>query len=178
MPQPTATVVPIPSEPYPLRQVFPETLYWTAESITNEDGSLSLDLPLAHQITTWRLVAVASTQEGELGYATYDILVFQDFFIEVDTPTVIAQGEEAVVTVTLHNFLPQGQSVQILPIPADWYTVVAPTLPMFLNLPLTGDAATTQFTIRAEQAGTFSLQVAVVGEQASDAVALDVTVEE
>ena len=66
VPAPTATPAAVPTEPFPLRQVFPETLYWSAESLTDESGNLTLDLPLADNVTTWRLTTLASTREGEL----------------------------------------------------------------------------------------------------------------
>lgn len=170
---PTLPPAPAPGEPFPLRQVFPETLYWSAETLTDEDGSLALDLPLADNVTTWRLTALASTQEGELGVATYDVVVFQDFFVDLDLPPAITRGEEATVTVTLYNYLPQAQAVRIEPTPAGWYSLVSS--PQVLTIP-PNDVATARFSIRAERSGHFSLQVAAVGERMSDAVARDVTV--
>jgi hypothetical protein len=173
-PAPTSAPTPPAGEPFPLRQVFPETLYWSAEALTDENGSLTLDLPLADSITTWRLTALASTQEGELGVATYDIVVFQDFFIDLDLPPAITQGEEISATVTLYNYLPQAQTVRIEPTSADWYSLISS--PQVLTLP-PNDVTTAHFSIRAEQSGHFSLQVVGLGERMSDAVAREVTVE-
>ena len=172
-PTPAPTLMPRAGEPFPLRQVFPETIYWSAEALTDENGTLTLNLPLADNITTWRLTALASTRQGELGVATYDILVFQDFFVDLDLPPTITQGEDVTVTVTLYNYLPQAQTIRIEPIPADWYSLAS--FPQTLTLP-PNDVATAHFSIRAEQSGRFSLQVAAVGERMSDAVARDVTV--
>jgi hypothetical protein len=171
---PTSTPAPAVVEPFPLRQVFPETLYWNAEALTDENGYLALDLPLADNVTTWRLAALASTREGELGVATYDIVVFQDFFLDLDLPPAVTQGEEITATVALYNYLPQAQTVQIELAPAEWYTLVSP--PQALTVP-PNDVATATFVIRAEQTGRFSVQVTAVGERMSDAVVRDVTVE-
>jgi anti-sigma factor RsiW len=170
----TPTPLPGPAEPFPLRQVLPETLYWSAESLADENGDLVLDLPLADNITTWRLTALASTKEGELGVATYDIVAFQDFIAELDMPPVIIQGKMVTATVTLYNYLPQAQTIQIKPVPAEWYTIVS--LPQSFNLP-PNDVATIHLSIRTEQSGHFSLHVAAAGDLMSDAVARDVTVE-
>ncbi|MBN1977455.1 MAG: zf-HC2 domain-containing protein [Anaerolineae bacterium] len=170
---PTPTTVPLPTEPYPLRQVFPETLYWDPEAITDEDGALALDLELADSVTTWRLTALASTRDGDVGVATYDIVVFQDFFAEIDLPAAIAQGETVTVTVTLYNYLDRAQTVRLQPEPAEWYALESP--PLDVALPPGGVASAT-FTIRAQEAGDFSLQVIVTGEGMSDAVAREVTV--
>jgi uncharacterized protein YfaS (alpha-2-macroglobulin family) len=172
---PPPTPVPLPTEAYPLRQVFPETLYWNAEAITGEDGTLALDLPLADNVTTWRLTALASTREGDLGAATYAIVVFQDFFAELDLQATIAQGEAITTTVTLHNYLDQAQTIRLSPQPAGWYTLESP--PQALTLPPNGVASTT-FVIRAGETGDFALQVTAIGEGMSDAVAAEVTVVE
>ena len=170
----TATPATLPGEPFPLRQVFPETLYWSAESLTDEDGRLTLDLPLADNVAAWRLTALASTREGELGVAVYDLVVFQDFFVELDLPPTIAPGDEITVTVTLHNYLPQAQTVRLEPTPAGWYDVVSAPGTVLLS---PNDVATASFTVRARRAGEFSLEVAAVGERMSDVVAGDITVE-
>jgi hypothetical protein len=173
-PAPTASPVPLPAEPQPLRQIFPETLYWDAEALTDEKGYLALDLPLADNITTWRLTALAATRQGELGVATYDIVVFQDFFIELNMPAAIKRGDEVNVSVTVYNYLPQTQVVQIEPTPGEWYNLVAPS--QTLTLP-PNEVATGSFAIRAEKIGRFSLEVAVEGGRLSDAVVRDVIVE-
>jgi anti-sigma factor RsiW len=172
---PTPTTVPLPTEPYPLRQVFPETLYWNPEMIAGEDGTLALDLPLADSVTTWRLTALASTRKGDLGTTTYNIVVFQDFFAQLDLPQTVTQSEAVTVTITLYNYLDRAQTIQISPQPAGWYTLEAP--PQALTLPPSGVASAT-FVIRAEEAGDFALQVSAAGEGMSDVVASEVIVVE
>jgi len=172
-PTPVPTTVPLPTEPYPLRQVFPETLYWVPEAITGEDGTLALDLPLADSVTTWRLTALASTREGDLGTATYDIVVFQDFFAQLDLPQTVTQGEVVTVTVTLYNYLGRAQTIQLSPQPAGWYTLESP--PQALTLPPSG-VASTAFVIRAGDVGDFALRVNAASKGMSDVVASEVTV--
>ncbi len=171
---PESVTILAPVEPFPLRQVFPETLYWNPEALTDENGFLALDLPLADTVTTWRLTALASTQAGDLGFATYAIPVFQDFFAALDLPETVARGETITATVTLYNYLKQTQTVRIEPVPADWYTLEM--LPQTLNLPPNG-IATAQFAIRVQQEGRFWLQVNITGDQLPDSIGQDITVE-
>jgi hypothetical protein len=173
-PAPTGTPVPAVREPFPLRQVFPETLYWNAEAVTNETGHLALDLPLADNITTWRLTALASTREGELGVSTYDIVVFQDFFLDLDLPPTVKQGEEISATVALYNYLDEDQTVLIELAPGEWYDLVS-SPQVRLTLP-PNDVTTADFVIRPAEAGQFSLQVRAEGERVSDGIAQEVTV--
>ena len=179
VPEPTAVQEPTPTtpaltEPYPLRQVFPETLYWNAEALTDENGRFTLDLPLADTVTAWRLTALASTRNGELGVTTYDLLVFQDFFAALDLPQTATQGQTITATVALYNFLPQAQTVHVEIAPAGWYDLVSAPQ-QTVALPPDG-VTTATFVIRAAQAGDFSLQATAVGETMSDAVAQNITV--
>ncbi|NIP86018.1 MAG: hypothetical protein GTO03_10825, partial [Planctomycetales bacterium] len=68
-----------PGDPPRLRQFFPETLYWNPEVVTDESGFAQVEVPMADSITTWRLTALASSQDGRLGFTTRGLRVFQDF---------------------------------------------------------------------------------------------------
>ena len=173
-PAPVATPEPIPVEPFPLRQVFPETLYWNPEAVTDTDGRLTIDLQLADNITTWRLTALASTQDGELGVATYDIVVFQDFFVNLDLPPSAVVGERVTASITVYNYLDSAQSIQLVFTPADWYKVVIPPEPIQVGPNTT---ASTTFTIQVEQSGQFNLVIQAVSEQMSDAISREIVVE-
>jgi hypothetical protein len=176
-PSPAATPLPLPAEPYPLRHIFPETLYWDPEARTDEDGVLAFDLPLADTITTWQLTALASTREGDLGAATAEIRVFQDFFIAIDMPfslgSVITQGQTITGTVVLYNYASTAREVDVTLAPAAWYVAVTAPAPVTVDA---GDVMTTTFAIRPERAGNFELQVTAEGDGVGDAVAVGVRV--
>jgi 5-hydroxyisourate hydrolase-like protein (transthyretin family) len=56
-----------------LRQFFPETLYWNPEVVTDKSGLAEVEIPIADSITTWRLTALASSQDGRLGFTTQGV---------------------------------------------------------------------------------------------------------
>jgi uncharacterized protein YfaS (alpha-2-macroglobulin family) len=128
-PQPTATPPIVLPAPYPLRQIFPETLYWNPEALTDAEGRLALDLPLADSITTWRLTVLGSTREGVLGAATADVNVFQEFFVDVTLPEAIVVGEPVTGTVTLYNYAAAPQTVRFQMVPQAGLTLVTPPEP-------------------------------------------------
>ena len=178
-PPPMATPAPkpeaAPAREHPrLRQYFPETLYWNPEVLTDENGRLRLDIPLADSITTWRLTVLASTQRGELGATTHPIRVFQDFFVDLDLPVALTQGDEVSIPVAVYNYLPQAQEVQLELEPATWYTLLSDRRQTLTVGP--NDVEVAYFRIRAERFGRFSLQVTAWGQQMSDAIAREVTV--
>ena len=76
-----------------MRSYFPEALYINPEILTNGDGRASITIPLADSITTWRMAMLASTQTGALGTGTSELKVFQDFFVDLDLPMTLTQGD-------------------------------------------------------------------------------------
>lgn len=164
-----------PAERPRLRQYFPETLYWNPEALTDENGRLRLEVPLADSITTWRLTVLASTQRGELGATTYPIRVFQDFFVDLDLPVALTQGDEMSIPVAVYNYLPEEQEVVLELEPATWYTLLSADNRQTLTVG-PNDVEVAYFRIRAERFGHFALQVTAWGEKMSDAIAREVTV--
>jgi len=170
---PAATALPIPAEPYPLRYFFPETLYWAPEALSNPQGQYTFEAPLADTMTTWRMTALATTLDGDLGAAMYDLVVFQDFFAELTAPAAITVGQSLTVTGTIYNYTDESPTVLLQLLPEDWYTVAAS--PEALEIPAQS-AQNVTFAIQPTQAGEFLLQVELVGETVRDAVAVKVVV--
>ncbi len=177
-PQPTPTAPALPAAPYPLRHIFPETLYWMPEAITDDAGHYAFDLPLAHTLTTWRVTALASTRDGVIGAGEHDLVVYQEFFIDVAAPAEIAIGDVTTATVTVYNYLPEAQTVELTPVAAEWYALREAPPPLTLA---PGEVRAATFTLRPHRAGAYHLQVQAEATGASgipvrDAVAIEVVV--
>jgi hypothetical protein len=71
---PAATPSYAPPPPL-LGQFVPETILWLPEAITDREGHLDLDIPLPDVPSVWRLTALASTRNGELGEASAQLQV-------------------------------------------------------------------------------------------------------
>ncbi len=157
-----------------LRQYFPETLYWAPEVITDEGGDVSLEIPIADSITTWRLTALASAQEGQLGSATAGIRVFQDFFVDIDLPVYFTQGDEISIPIGVFNYLPEAQEVRLVVEPEPWFELLGAaeqTLTISSN-----DIEVVYFPIRVLKFGRRGFQVTAWGSQMSDAIKREVSV--
>jgi 5-hydroxyisourate hydrolase-like protein (transthyretin family) len=165
---------PISAEAPRLRQYFPETLYWAPEVLTDEGGFASLEIPMADSITTWRLTALASSQSGRLGFTTRGVRVFQDFFVDIDLPVALTQGDEISIPIGVFNYLPQAQQVRLVVEQEDWFELLGEaeqTLAIGSN-----DIDVVYFPIRALDFGRQGFQVTAWGEQMSDAIRREVTV--
>ncbi len=157
-----------------LRQFFPETLLWVPELTTDAGGYAALDVPLADSITTWRVTALASTQDGQLGFANAGLRVFQDFFVDIDLPVALTQNDEVAIPVAVYNYLPEAQQVGLEVTAEPWFELLdepAKALEIAAN-----DVDVVYFRIRVLQFGERSFQVTALGERMSDAIKRTVSV--
>ncbi len=165
---------PAPGEPPRLRQYFPETMYWQPEAITDENGYLNLEIPMADSITTWRLTALASTQDGRLGSATVGLRAFQDFFIDLDLPLALTQNDEISVPVGVFNYLTEAQTVRLVIEPDDWFELLDESEKEITIAANNIDVV--YFRIKAKDFGRQPLQVTAYGSKLSDAILKEVIV--
>lgn len=161
-------------EPPRLRQFFPETMFWLPDGETDANGQLTLDIPVADSITTWRLTALASTQDGRLGSATGSLRVFQDFFIDLDLPLALTVGDEIAVPVGVFNYLPEAQTVTLTVEQENWFELLDDAEKSLTIEP--NDITVVYFRIKANEFGMQPFQVTAIGSQMSDAILKSVRV--
>ena len=83
---------------------FPRPLYINPEIITDSKGNASISIPVADSITTWRMAMLASTQSGAIGSGTASLKVFQDFFVDLDLPVTLTQGDRVSIPIAIYNY--------------------------------------------------------------------------
>lgn len=157
-----------------VRQFFPETLLWMPELKTDASGFASLDVPLADSITTWRVTALASTQDGKLGFSHAALRVFQDFFVDIDLPVVLTQNDEVAIPIAVYNYLQTAQNVRLQVKPEAWFELQDEpdkTLQIAAN-----DIEVVYFRIKVKQFGDQAFQVTALGDKMSDAIKRSVMV--
>lgn len=157
-----------------LRQFFPETMFWLPDGVTDETGNLTVDVPVADSITTWRLTALASTQDGRLGSATGSLRVFQPFFVNLDLPQALTVGDEIAVPVGVFNYLPNAQTVRLTVEQESWFELLDDATK---EISIEGaDITVVYFRIRALNFGWQPFQVTAIGSEQSDAIRKQVRV--
>ncbi|MGC9521289.1 MAG: alpha-2-macroglobulin family protein [Anaerolineae bacterium] len=157
-----------------LRQYFPETMLWLPDEVTDADGELRLSFPVADSITTWRVTALASSQDGRLGSATAPLRVFQDFFIDLDLPASLTVGDEIAVPVGVFNYLPESQTVRLEVEGAAWFELLDDPVKEIQIAPNEIDVVS--FRIRARDFGRQPFQVTAYGSAMSDAIRKEIRV--
>ena len=163
------------AQPVRVRQFFPETLLVEPALITDENGQATLQVPMADSITSWRLTALANSQLGALGSTTGALRCFQDFFVDLDLPVALTQGDQVSVPVAVYNYLTTPQTVKLVLTKADWFTLTGPDTHELEIGPNQVDVR--YFTITAKGLGDQKLLVHGYGSKMSDAIERVATVE-
>jgi len=158
--------------PARVRSSFPETLIWRPELVTDRQGRATLDVDLADSITDWRMLATGSTTGGLLGSTSLTLRVFQEFFVDLDLPTALTQGDRISVPVTVHNYLETPQKVSLRLEHKPWFKPAGPLEQQIELGP--SQVGVRVFSIVAKQIGRQDLTVHASaqggGKQAVDAV--------
>ncbi len=129
-----------------LREYFPETLLWQPSIETGKDGRAEINLKLADNITTWKMLVVGSTEDGRIGTAEKEIKAFQPFFVEHEPPRVLTEGDEISLPVVVRNYLSRPQKVDLEIKPESWFSLLGPAQKQ--TSVLAGDAMRETFDFR------------------------------
>ena len=139
-----------------VRSYFPEALYINPEIITDKDGIASITIPLADSITTWRMAMMASTTHGALGSGTSSIKVFQDFFVDLDLPVTLTQGDRVSIPVAVYNYSGAAGDVNLQLQADDWFSLVDDVAEKNVTVE-SARVGGSQFTVEAKRIGKFKL---------------------
>jgi hypothetical protein len=122
-----------------LRHVFEETAYWAPSLETDAAGRAALRFRLPDSLTTWKLHAIASTADGRMDALDQTFKTFQPFFVDLDAPQVLTQGDEVTLPVNLRNYTAQDLALPVTVKPADWLVPLSATT-FRMSVPANGSA--------------------------------------
>jgi hypothetical protein len=158
-----------------VRSYFPEALYINPEIITDQNGDASITIPLADSITTWRMAMLASTTHGALGSATSSLKVFQDFFVDLDLPVTLTQGDRVSIPVAVYNYSGARGDVSLRLQADDWFSLVDDVSEKSISTE-SARVGGSQFTLQANRIGKFKLTLSA--RMNGDANRADIVVRE
>jgi len=142
-----------------VRSYFPEALYINPEIITDQNGVASITIPLADSITKWRMAMLASTAHGALGSAISSLNVFQDFFVDLDLPVTLTQGDRVSIPVAVYNYSGTRGDVDLKLQADDWFSLVDDRAEKSVAVD-SSRVGGSQFTLEAKRIGKFKLTLA------------------
>ncbi len=163
-----------PGAPH-VRSYFPEALYINPEIVTDRDGRASIVIPMADSITTWRMAMMASTVHGALGSGTGSLKVFQDFFVDLDMPVTLTQGDRVSIPVAAYNYTGQAGKVSLQLQQDDWFGLVEDTGSKSVEVE-PGKVGGSQFTLEAKRIGKFKLTLTARMGNRADIVVREIEV--
>jgi CD109 antigen len=152
-----------------LRKYFPETLVWRPEVITDKHGRAHIHFPMADNITAWKMSVLASNEAGEVGIAEKELRSFQPFFLELDPPKILTEGDQISLPVVLRNYTEQAQTVTAEMRPEPWMRILS-AAQQSVTIAASGDGSAI-FAFRAEKSfKTATQRVTARNAAAGDAV--------
>jgi CD109 antigen len=158
-----------------VRQYFPETWLWETAK-TDAGGKAIFKVSVPDSITTWMLRAVAISKKQGLGIAESQLTVFQPFFLTLDLPYSVIQGEEFPVKVAVYNYLNQVQEVQLEVESSDWFSLLDNQVKK-ININA-NDIGSVSFKIRPNKLGNSNqIKISARSPQYADAVIKTLIVE-
>jgi hypothetical protein len=158
-----------------LREYFPETLVWRPEVITDKNGKAEVSFKMADNITTWKMFALASDKRGKVGLVEKEVTAFQPFFVDLDPPKFLTEGDDIFLPAQVRNYSDERQRVDVTMDPAGWFAFLTPTKQ---RIDVTSGASQNAvFGFKATAPADAGKQrVTAVGETESDAIEKPVTV--
>jgi len=94
-----------------VRKAFPDTAYWSPSVQTGPDGHARVEFNFPDALTTWRTTIRAMTDDGKAGGVVTRVLVRKNLIVRLAAPRFFRQGDETVLRVIAHNYLPTAEDV-------------------------------------------------------------------
>ncbi len=95
------------------REKFVDTAYWNPALRTDSTGHAKVSFMLPDNLTTWRAVVNAVTDQTAVGYARAKIIVNRPFFVRLDMPRFVVEGDQVKLSGLVHNNSGQSQTTHL-----------------------------------------------------------------
>lgn len=86
-----------------VRSNFAETAFFMPHLITGKDGLTTLEYEVPDSITTWKMVATASTKDLQSGRTDAQVISSRDLMVKPFLPRFLREGDISVVTAVVAN---------------------------------------------------------------------------
>jgi uncharacterized protein YfaS (alpha-2-macroglobulin family) len=85
------------------REKFKDTTYWTAKVVTDANGKATVKVPLAENITTWRVTALAMTKDTKVGQGKAQFIAKKYLMMAPGLPSYLVRGKDHTVIANVTN---------------------------------------------------------------------------
>lgn len=95
------------------RERFKDTTYWTAKVNTDANGKATVKVPLADNITTWRVSALAVTRDTKVGQGRTTFISRKRLMVNAGLPSFMIHGDKQTVIANVTNMTEQKMQVSV-----------------------------------------------------------------
>ena len=95
------------------RDRFKDTTFWSAKVKTNAEGKAVVKIPLADNVTTWRVTAIAVTKDTKVGQGIGKFLARKKLMITPAIPAYILTGEEQQIGLSIANLTESDREIEV-----------------------------------------------------------------
>jgi hypothetical protein len=85
------------------RKRFLDTAFWMPDGETDGAGRARVTVTFPDNLTTWRTSVYACTDDTAVGYGKSTVIVTKPFFLRLDTPRFLTQGDHGRFLTIVHN---------------------------------------------------------------------------
>ena len=96
-----------------IRKDFPDTVLWAAHVTTDQTGRAQIKATMPDTLTTWRIHAIAVDRDTRVGQTASDVITRKDIIVRLEAPRFLVEGDEPVISVIAHNYLPEEKTVRL-----------------------------------------------------------------
>jgi uncharacterized protein YfaS (alpha-2-macroglobulin family) len=96
-----------------VRKAFPDTAFWAADLTTDAAGRAQAKVEFPDSLTTWRATARGVTADTKVGASTLKTIVRKNVIVRLSVPRFFVEGDEATVSVMVHNYLPNPKKARV-----------------------------------------------------------------
>jgi Large extracellular alpha-helical protein len=121
------------------------------------------------------MYTIASTRNGQVGMSEKEVTAFQSFFVDLDPPKYLTQGDEIYLPTQVRNYTDKAQKVDVSMDKADWFSFLGGAKQQITVGSGSSENATFRFkAVSSVDAG--KQHVTAIGQTDSDAIERPVTV--
>ena len=136
------------------RKDFRNTAYWSAQVVTKDDGTASVDVKIPDNLTTWRTQARAISGDTMVGEGTSELVSTQPLLVRPALPRFLRVGDSAELRALVRNGTTASSDVRVT-LKAEGVTVSGP-LTRTVTI-AAGDSALVSWPSKTEVEGTATI---------------------
>ncbi len=156
----------------PVRKDFRDTAYWLGVKELGTDGTLTVDVPMPDDLTTWKVRVWSLTPDTRVGEGSAEIIVSKDLIARLELPRFLIQQDTVQAVANVHNYTDKPLTVNVNLSVSDPAVIAAQNLSREITV-APGKHTTEHFTLTAKNTGLAKLTLKAVSANGKDSDALE-----